>query len=63
MTDNTYVLVLRDWLQDGYTGNDTPLDGYGAEIVREVLDLLTGVTEPRDVPDSVLVRREATRHD
>lgn len=31
------VPTLTGWLENGYTENETPLDGYGAEVLREVI--------------------------
>lgn len=40
--------ILHQWLSDGYTAHETPLDGYGQEVVREVLALLGPVPVTRE---------------
>ena len=46
-TKRTTKEKLEQWLRDGWTDHETPLDDYGAEVVREILSL---VTEEAPVP-------------
>ena len=40
----------EQWLRDGYTDNETPLDDYGKEVVRECLASLLAEAGTEELP-------------